>query len=377
MNGLEQVPFDNAQFLAENGEFVYRIRFVSGKDILRQGFDPIALLTSLNSMDRLWVTAITDRVPYLEDLDYEDCYLVWDMILVSDASIEAIRNLCAIFGRTSDVSIEKINDASDQGCGFRRRLGEILVQRKDVARGDLEEAAQQQKKIGEMLVSSGLVPKEKISSALVEQSVLKQQAEKQLSVNLKIEQFEIILAKIEEFIRLGSELKYAASSDGLRLDRAIDLAGELRECMSSVHLIPAGIMFARLRRAVQGITSTSRIRIDLIGKGGDVLVEREAVDAMSEPLIDLALNSIGSIRGQAQAQNAREWAFMYCEAIQLHDNITFSFEDQSSGRVEAFAHQRIIANLESRMKAFHGSVSSFRSLQHKGFKVVIKIPRAD
>ena len=85
------------------------IRFTPGLRMLFSGSDPVALLAELCSLGSAHVTAHADDLPAFEELDPEQCYVWWEIDLVSEAADQAIRDVfvfvaddCELDIRTSE-----------------------------------------------------------------------------------------------------------------------------------------------------------------------------------------------------------------------------------------------------------------------------------
>jgi chemotaxis protein histidine kinase CheA len=89
----------------------YRIHFTPGRDVMKRGTDPLALLKELSGLGNATILAQVDHVPSLDDLVPEESYLSWDITLTTGASIEAIRE---VFIFVEDECELEITD----GCGL-------------------------------------------------------------------------------------------------------------------------------------------------------------------------------------------------------------------------------------------------------------------
>ena len=59
-------------------------------EILRNGSNPLDLLDDLGKLGACFAVALTEDVPFLDELDPERCFLKWDVTLHSDCSRDAI-----------------------------------------------------------------------------------------------------------------------------------------------------------------------------------------------------------------------------------------------------------------------------------------------
>ncbi len=280
---------------AVNVESTYRIRFVPGRDALRFGMDPLAVLSELESMGSLWVTAVTESVPGLEEVNSEECYLGWDMTLVTTAGLNAVRDVFIFFEGGCELVIDELahEDIAAQ------RLGDILVKRGDVRPEDLEKAVSTQKRLGEILALSGVVPREKIESALVEQRVARQQVEKQGGTSIRVasEKLEQLINIVGELVTTQAQLTQAAASSGdaellNTVERVELLTNELRDCVLGVRMLPIGSTFGKYKRLVRDLSADLGKEVEFTSEGDETELDKTVIEKISNPLVHLIRNSL-------------------------------------------------------------------------------------
>jgi len=277
----------------------YRIRFIPGSDTLRYGNDPIALLNEMDNLGELRVTALADRIPCLEEINYDDCYLGWDMTLISEADINAIRDVFIFVEDSSEVAIEKIANETTIGDAVTEKVGEILVARGDVPAEAVERAAKDQKKIGEILIEAGTVSKEKVNSALVEQHIIRQQAERHSATSIRVaaEKLDQLINIVGELVTTQAQLTQAAGSNGnSELLTAVEgierLTGELRDCVLGVRMLPIGSTFAKFKRLVRDLSAGLGKEVDFITEGDETELDKTVIEKIGDPLVHLIRNSL-------------------------------------------------------------------------------------
>lgn len=89
----------------------WRIRLVPGRDLMRNGSDPRLLLVDLRQLGSLHVEADMSRVPPLDELDPERCYVCWDTVLTTSATVESIRDVFIFVEDCCELTIERMEDA--------------------------------------------------------------------------------------------------------------------------------------------------------------------------------------------------------------------------------------------------------------------------
>src|SRR5574341_491700 len=177
-------PKPAAEAAVQGNNVTYRIRFKPGPGILEQGADPLALLDEVRQLGPCEIVAHTDTVPFLEDYRPSACYTYWDIILTTRLGKNAIEDVFIFVKDTSEITIDVIDEEgpSDFDARTHKKLGEILLERGDVAPEDLQKALRSMKKIGEALMETGAVTPDKVESALVEQQHVREMREKRQTV---------------------------------------------------------------------------------------------------------------------------------------------------------------------------------------------------
>ena len=71
----------------------YQVHFAPGRDVLKRGVDPLALLKELSRLGTAAISAQVDHVPSLDKLVPEESYLAWDITLIAAVTYEAVRDV--------------------------------------------------------------------------------------------------------------------------------------------------------------------------------------------------------------------------------------------------------------------------------------------
>lgn len=91
----------------------WRIRFHPHPEILRAGYDPILLFRELASKGRLTVTVDCSRLPAFHELDPEECFLDWDLVLQGKSPRAQIKAVFERVAQDSEVVIDAIGQIMD------------------------------------------------------------------------------------------------------------------------------------------------------------------------------------------------------------------------------------------------------------------------
>ncbi len=270
----------------------YRIRYRPAPDIFSH-CDLLPLFEELSTLGRCRTVALTNAIPPLDALDPAICHLSWDIVLATAAEAEKI---LAGFpaGEGNHLHMEEIGDGTDQP----KRLGEILVERGDLRREDLERSLSRQKRVGEMLVEDGVVTPDKVRSALAEQEALREQGkEAAASIRVAVGKLDHLVNLVGELVTAQARLtRMAAGSDlpGLSsLSEEIErLSADLRVTALEIRMIPIGTTFGRFQRLVRDLSRELGKEAELATTGADTELDKTVIERLGDPLVHLVRNCL-------------------------------------------------------------------------------------
>ncbi len=196
---------------------------------------------------------------------------------------------------SDDVEIARIDAADDE-----KRLGEILVERGDVAPEALGDVLAHQEPIGTLLMKSGAVNADKLTAALAEQHHLRNQARAAKgtdSVRVPAERLDELMDRVGELVIAQSRLKQvAAANRDLQVQSVAEeierLAMDLRDTTMGVRMLPIGSLFGRFRRLVHDLARELGKKIELTAIGEETELDKTVIDRLNDPLIHLIRNAI-------------------------------------------------------------------------------------
>ncbi len=337
-----------------NREITYRIRFRPDPAVFKSGLDPVLLIEELVELGKCGVVANTEEVPDSVELDPEVCNLFWDILLTSDKGIDAIKDVFIFVEDDSDISIKEIADniSSDPDDPVPK-FGDILVDRGDVDRGDLENALKEQKRLGDLLVDSGAVSEEKVKSALKEQQALKERkaSAKAESVRVPSDKLDSLINLVGELVITRAQLQQvAARVENLELASPVEdidrLTGELRDLVLNIRMMPIGMTFTRFRRLVRDLSGELGKTMDLVTEGAETEMDKTVIDRLGDPLVHLIRNSIDHGIESPEVRSAvGKPARGTIRLVAAHKgaNVVITIEDDGKGLDPEFIRERAIA----------------------------------
>ncbi len=295
-------PVDKSNLMKAKDLKTYRVTFKPDENILLQGSSPERLIAELLDMGEAKVIAHTTNVPMLEMFEPEKCYTFWDIILTTSKDENDIKDVFIFVEDDSDIKITEIDDFGGEPDCYKR-LGEILLEKGDITKEQLDEVIQQRRFLGEELQKKGLVSPDAVESALQEQAHIKemraqkQAAENAASIRVPSERLDSLVDLVGELVTVQARLNQvaiqSANQDMLKVAEEVErLVWELRDNAMSIRMLEIGSTFSRFKRLVRDLSAELGKEIELITVGGETEIDKTVIEKLGDPLVHLIRNSI-------------------------------------------------------------------------------------
>jgi len=285
------------------------LRFAPG--VLQEGFDPASFIHHLRTLGRIaQLSTITQKLPALDELDPELCYLGFEIRLESQATkaeiegvFEFVQQDCELRILPPDSRVEDYLRLIDELPADRLRLGEILVACGALTEHELQRALQDQQAgahhpLGEILVEERAVQPELVQGAIHRQSEQRQrQAQEARLIRVQSDKLDALIDRVAELIIASSSVGVLALRNQDRtLREAVSqmsrLTEDVRDGAMRLRMVEIGETFARFRRLVRDVSKELGKDIELHVSGGDTELDKSLVDRIGDPLTHLVRNAI-------------------------------------------------------------------------------------
>lgn len=327
----------------------YRIAFKPHSHILQNGTKISSLLSELADLGDCRSIAQMTKLPSLEELDPELCYVSWNILLTSTCSEDDIRDVFIFVEDESDINIHLI-DTGDEGAEERQRLGDILIGRGEITQADIDRVLAKSKRLGEMLVEAGLVGQDQIEAALQEQVVIREiqeqrrnkKAEKMpvaSSLRVPAERLDELVNLVGELVTVQSRLSQVAA---LRRDVDLDsiaeeverLTEELRDSTLNIRMLPIGSTFSKFKRLVRDIASNLGKEVDFVTAGAETELDKTVIEQLNDPLVHIMRNCMDhgiEMPDAREAQGKPRLGTVFLGAEHAGDSVIIEIRDDGKG----------------------------------------------
>jgi two-component system chemotaxis sensor kinase CheA len=291
----------------------WHISMRCGPDMLRNGMDPISFIRFLATMGEIkHVETTWTSLPPLEEMDPETSYLGFDINLKSEAAkstiegvFEFIRELCwiAIFAPHSFINdfITAIESMPEKDLS----IGDILVACGSITHRELNDILETQRAmedkilpLGEIAIEAGIVRPEVVEAALHKQESVKKAASAQKKfIRIDADKLDKLVDLIGELViaSAGVSIESRGTHNAILREASSTLSRlveEVRDGVLELRMVEIGETFNRFQRVVRDVSMSLGKEIDLIVNGGDTELDKSVVEKIGDPLTHLVRNSM-------------------------------------------------------------------------------------
>jgi two-component system chemotaxis sensor kinase CheA len=283
-------------------QVTYRIRFKPHPAIFATGTNPLLLLNEIRSLGDCSMLAHTDAIPDLDEIDPELCYTSWDIVLTTDRGLDAIKDIFLFVENDSDLTVNIIDDSESlPDFADYKKLGEILVEKRDITPEQLQNALGENKLLGQLLIDKGIVPPESVQAALTEQEHVRQMRENRLrtevisNIRVSSEKLDKLVNLVGELVTVQARLSQTAvqkdDSDLASIAEEVErLTTELRDNTMNIRMLPIGTTFSKFKRLVRDLSKELCKEVEMTTDGAETELDKTVIERLNDPLVHLIRN---------------------------------------------------------------------------------------
>ena len=286
----------------------FKILFSPEKNFLRNGGRPELILDELRDLGEADITFLDEDIPPLPELDPQDCFMKWEIILRTEATRDDIETVFMFHEDGEEFKIEE------------------LANRKDDPKPTEDTPADQGVKRDPPPASSTIrIPSERLDSMMdqvgelvIAQSRLAELSDRQDSAELR--------AVSEEIERLVMDL---------------------RDQTLGVRMLPIAMLFSKFKRVVRDLSKELDKSVELVTEGEDTEVDKSFIDKLNDPIVHLIRNSLdhGLEESATRVANGKpEKGRVLLSASQAGGEIHITIKDDGAGLNADRIRQKAIEN---------------------------------
>lgn len=280
----------------------YRIIFTPDRDILFRGVRLEPLFEELRSLGLYHCSLDTSALPPLAEMEPDQIYGSWTISLSTPRTLGEVREVFMFVEDYARLTVEQVSLVDGEGGHRVPLLGEVLVGRRAVNPGDVEEIRQAQKAFGEVAVETGKVRRKDLEGALAEQQILRSTVverevkQESSSIRVKKEKLDHLVDAVGELVILQARLSQEAKKAGLPQFDSISesmarLTATLRDSTMNIRMVPLEESFSGFQRLVRDLSKQLDKDLKLEIHGASTELDKNMIESLKDPLIHIIRNS--------------------------------------------------------------------------------------
>jgi len=299
------------------GESVWRIRFKALPELLNRGNDPLRIFEELAGLGELVANVDSAALPSLEEIDPNQCYLAWDLLLTTSMPRD---------------SIDLVFEWAEGDC-------ELLIERLDADPPQAEPVPA----AAAVAVAAPAPPVAPAAPASAPAGAKPAAAQTETnSIRVAIEKIDELLNTVGEIVITQSMLSQLANRiegpDAERLRTGLGQLEtnirELQESVMRVRMLPVGTVFSRFPRLVRDLSTRLDKKIRLQISGEHTELDKTVLEKIGDPLVHLVRNSIDhgiELPGDRTAAGKPEEGVVHLNAFHKGGSINIVISDDGKG----------------------------------------------
>ncbi|KYG21699.1 chemotaxis protein CheA [Bradyrhizobium sp. AT1] len=260
--------------------------------ILRNGSNPLDLLEDLCKLGPCFVVPITDGIPFLDEMEPEDCYLKWDVKLHAACGKDAIDDVFMFVQDEMKLTLSPLAHVEAPApAPLFQLLDEEPAPAAEMPAPVVEAAAAPfaEQPVAKVEPKSEPKPEPKLEAKRDDRGIatVRVQAERLDELMDRVGELVIAQARLTQLASSGSDLSIKMIAE--EIER---LASSLRDTTMGARMVPIGSLFGRFRRLVHDLSRDLSKPVEFVTSGEDTELDKTMIECLADPLVHLIRNAI-------------------------------------------------------------------------------------
>ncbi|WFU71005.1 chemotaxis protein CheA [Bradyrhizobium sp. CB2312] len=258
--------------------------------ILRNGSNPLDLLEDLCKLGPCFVVPITDGIPFLDEMEPEDCYLKWDVKLHAACDKDAIDDVFMFVQDEMKLALSPLEHVEAPApAPLFQLLDEEPVAEMPAPVAEAVAAPVTEPPVAKAEPKPEIKPEPKSEAKREERGIatVRVQAERLDELMDRVGELVIAQARLSQLAASGSDLSIKMIAE--EIER---LASSLRDTTMGARMVPIGSLFGRFRRLVHDLSRDLSKPVEFVTSGEDTELDKTMIECLADPLVHLIRNAI-------------------------------------------------------------------------------------
>ncbi|QQO35914.1 chemotaxis protein CheA [Bradyrhizobium diazoefficiens] len=262
--------------------------------ILRNGSNPLDLLEDLCKLGPCFVVPVTDGIPFLDEMEPEDCYLKWDVKLHAACDKDAIDDVFMFVSDEMKLTLSPLEHVEAPApMPLFQLLDEGPVAEMPAPLVEAAAAPAAAPAVAKTEPKSDARPDPKIEP----KAEAKRDDRGIATVRVQAERLDELMDRVGELVIAQARLtQLAASGSDLSIKMIAEeierLASSLRDTTMGARMVPIGSLFGRFRRLIHDLSRDLSKPVEFVTTGEDTELDKTMIECLADPLVHLIRNAI-------------------------------------------------------------------------------------
>jgi len=318
----------------------YHIKFVPEHSLAKTGNDPLFLFSALAELGKLTLSADTQELPALMDIDAQELYLSWNLTLetkVDEAEVieifEWVEDECLLeLSKIIDSSNVPVTDDEKATVNSEQEIQIEAVEPVEIDASSTEEIASNPTKQTTVEDTSKTANTTAKTKAKAEVGSIRVGVDKVDSLINLVGELVITQSMLSE---LGNDFdmsKVERLTNGL--EQLLQNTKEMQESVMRIRMLPISFAFNRFPRLVHDLAMKTGKAIELVIKGEQTELDKTVMEQIGDPLVHLVRNAAdhGIETSEIRLANGKpEKGTISLDAYHQGGNIVIEINDDGAG----------------------------------------------
>ncbi|KGJ67814.1 putative chemotaxis two-component sensor histidine kinase [Bradyrhizobium diazoefficiens SEMIA 5080] len=260
--------------------------------ILRNGSNPLDLLEDLCKLGPCFVVPVTDGIPFLDEMEPEDCYLKWDVKLHAACDKDAIDDVFMFVQDEMKLTLSPLEHVEAPApMPLFQLIDEEPAPEAEMPAPVVEAAAAPiaAQPAAKAEPKSEPKPEPKAEAKRDDRGIatVRVQAERLDELMDRVGELVIAQARLTQLASSGSDLSIKMIAE--EIER---LASSLRDTTMGARMVPIGSLFGRFRRLIHDLSRDLSKPVEFVTTGEDTELDKTMIECLADPLVHLIRNAI-------------------------------------------------------------------------------------
>ncbi|MDD1532441.1 MULTISPECIES: chemotaxis protein CheA [unclassified Bradyrhizobium] len=270
--------------------------------ILRNGSNPLDLLEDLCKLGPCFVVPVTDGIPFLDEMDPEDCYLKWDVKLHAACDKDAIDDVFMFVQDEMKLTLSPLEQAEAPAPAPLFQLLDEEPAVAETAAPAVEPAPVVERPVAKAEVEAAPEHKPEHKPEIKREAAPARREEAKqdrgiATVRVQAERLDELMDRVGELVIAQARLTQLASSGSdlsikMIAEEIERLASSLRDTTMGARMVPIGSLFGRFRRLVHDLSRDLSKPVEFVTSGEDTELDKTMIECLADPLVHLIRNAI-------------------------------------------------------------------------------------